>query len=142
MTNCENDSFRCKFNHGLYAAAQSGSMACCRARRRALVPVFMPVLRVRFVHGYALADTCFFLFGAHIGCAVRHVTGRNLGQRCHVTKLPVMSVHAVVDRELKRNVSVVRRLIDTMQERRPLEVTNGRFVEAKFVKADLAGRPL
>ena len=64
MTNCENVSFRCKCNHSLYAAAQGGSMACCRARRRALVRAFMSVLGVRFVHGHALADTCFFLFGA------------------------------------------------------------------------------
>lgn len=120
MANCENVSFRYKFNLGLYAAAQGGSMACCRARRRALVRVFMSVPGVRFVYCYALADTCFFLFGARIGCDVRHVIGRNLGQRRHVAKLPVMGSYAVLDRELKRNVGMVRRLIDTMQERRAL----------------------
>jgi len=67
----------------------------------------MSVLGVRFVHGYALADTCFFLFGTHIGRDVRHVIGRNLGQRRHVAKLPVMGAHAVLDRELKRDVGVV-----------------------------------
>jgi hypothetical protein len=32
----------------------------------------------------------------------------------------MMSTHAILDRKLKRNVGVVRRLIDPVQERRPL----------------------
>lgn len=107
MANCETVSFSCKFNHGLYAAAQDRSMACCRARRRALVREFMSMPGVRFVHGYALADTGFSLFGAHMGRDVRHVIGRKLGHRHHVAKLPVMGTHAVLDRKLKGDVGMV-----------------------------------
>ena len=85
-----------------------------------LVRVLMTVFGVHFGHGFALADTGFSLFGAHMGRDVRHVIGRHLGHRRHVAKLPVMGAHAVLDRELKRNVGVMRRLIDTMQERRSL----------------------
>ena len=66
------------------------------------------VSRVRDFYG-CLADADFVLFGAYVGRDVRHVIGRNLGQRRHVAKLPVMGTHAVLDRELKRNVGVVRR---------------------------------
>lgn len=56
------------------------------------------------------------LFGADIGRNVRPIIRRHLRYGRHVAKLPVMGAHAVLDHELKRDISVVRRLVDTAQE--------------------------
>ena len=60
------------------------------------------------------------LFSTDIRRNVRHIVRCYLRHGRHVAKLPVMGAHAVLDRELKRDISVVRRLVDPVQERRPL----------------------
>jgi hypothetical protein len=93
------------------------------------------MLRNLVCHGYPLLNSDLPLFHADMGRNVRHIVRCYLRHGCHVAKLPVMGTHAILDRKLKCNVGVVRRLIDPVQERRPLVRTIQRVMpwhEAQF----------
>ncbi len=77
----------------------------------------MMMLRNLVCHGYPLLDSDLPLCDADMGRNVRHIIRCYLRHGRHVAKLPMMGAHAVLDRKLKCNVGVVRRLIDPVQER-------------------------
>jgi hypothetical protein len=77
------------------------------------------LIRINCNPGRALAYARLSLLGSNIRRDMRNVVGRQSCDRLHVAKVPVMLSRPVLDRDLERDVGVVRGLIEAVQERRP-----------------------